>query len=292
MTLFCNNAILSSNIKLRKIYYIFSPIAFFVIALIMLNVNSVNSQAATVWTESWDSYEGMLFRWNGVGDAGSGYNPRCFQVIPGLLDMNCQSGALISLQKFDYRSPVAMEGSVYAEPSVNSTTTENLSHFTIYGVDDADGARYSGIYISYKDGVDKVFIIGGGYSQQVATVPHGVHKARVVWEQTCTGRFLRKCSWGYSHYLDGEFLKRTTSGLLKEPASAWVGCSSVGPGAPNDGSSSHCQFGPVTIQGTMINNITPTPTLTPTLTPTPTKSPTPTPTPTPTTAPCRWFFCR
>lgn len=116
---------------LKKLYYyILLSISFIIIAPILLNTYLTNSQAATVWTESWDSYEGVLSRWNGVGDAGSGYNPRCFQVnSPGTLDMNCQSGALISLQKFDYGSPVAMEGSVYAEPSVNSTTTENLSHF-------------------------------------------------------------------------------------------------------------------------------------------------------------------
>lgn len=194
----------------------------------------------TLFSEAWDA--GWETRW-------TPYNweaPLCSQAEGGRLIMDCQSAAWLSNQDFDYRQPISISGTVYSEPGANSTTAENLAHFVLFGTDDGDGARYSGIYISYKDGYDNVFIIGGGWSRRVAYVPHGVHSVRIDWNQRCRGWWLwRTCSWGYDHYLDGQFLARSTWGLLQEPARVWLGASSVGPGTPNDGSYSHAEFGPI-----------------------------------------------
>ena len=178
----------------------------FILVLGVLALSSLGWRTATstvLFTEDWSG--DVLSRWVGSGDAGPGFNPRCF-TTPGKLIMDCQSGSLKSIQTADYHSPITLEcSSVYTEPGANSTTLENTAACTIFGTDDDQGARYSGVYISYKDGWDKMYIIGGGYATYVGSVAHGTHAVKVEWN-------YRYSSWGYDHWVDGLLINRSTLG--------------------------------------------------------------------------------
>lgn len=239
------------------------------IILIVFSIFGSKASAAT-WTENWDSYESVLTRWDGIGDAGSGFNPRCFTIpTGGLLDMKCQSAALISKQKFDKQSTTSVQSEVMCEPNVGNRC---LAGLILLGSDDPT-CDYKGLYA----GQSNIIIIDDCTSYTVRSSTIGRwYNFKIVYNAS------RKST---DYYVDGSKVKTVRKRLDFNP-SAEVLCASVDPGTPNDGSSAHCQFKPVTVNGVLVGTEPfPTPTPTPIPTPLPSTSPTPTPTPSPSPSP-------
>lgn len=289
----------TTNLKVFYTVILFSTFSFLLLIAITTRLSfsqeSLAATRATTWTEPWDSYNSVLERWDGNGDAGPGFNPRCFTVpSPGTLDMKCQSGALHSKLHIDRNYSFTIQGRVRAEP--------NSPHNRFWGGigplrESPDGnddslCQYANLNSSGGMGYDGVVALFNCYA--------------VTWPPAQPGRWFDfKITWTpisattgrYSFYVDGSLKYTTGTYTLGGNPVIKIYCVSVHPNTPNDGSSAHCQFGPVTVTGVLISNTVPTPipTLTPSPTPTSSPNPTSTPTPTPSTltpTPTPWWCTR
>lgn len=186
----------------------------------------------TTWTEDWSN---VLAGWYGIGDANpAAFNPVCWTASPGLLDMKCQSAALISYLKLNknYRIEVNVSVKVGAGNRERGT-----AYVAIVGKDDPD-CDYDGLYLNYGDSISR---ITDCYQQlYMSLIPGQWHTLKIVYYP------LYRMAL---HYLDGALLGTHYWRLDFDP-SIWVGCVSVGPGTPDDKSWADCQFGTLTITGT------------------------------------------
>lgn len=269
-----------------------------IVGILLFLYSTKPSSASTTWTENWDSYDSVLTRWNGNGDAGPGFNPRCFTVPQsGLLDMKCQSAGLHSKNKYDPRYPITIQGKVIAEP--------NSSHNRFWGGigplvesptgNDDDLCKYANLNTTGGLNYDGVVSLFDCYSNRISYIaqPRRWFDFKVEWKPPTT-----RSPGYYYFYVDGS-LRYQTQGTLSGDVVAKVYCVSVHPGTPNDGSSSHCQFQPVTITGISVGtspspSANPSPSITPTPSPSPSPSPPPNPSPSPTPLRCRlWpWLCK
>jgi len=192
-----------------------------------------------VWTENWDSMSSVQNRWDNIGSP-------CYSIPqPGILDMVCQSNGLASKQYWDKTKEIEVTGRVRAEPAPGSTTDAYWGGLTLYNNNGADN-NY-GELASQRN----VPPFGGDHTAKVVTLTNDIGATITPESPWSWHDFKIKYSNGsYDYFVDGNLVKTVNNVPLTADPDIFVLCVSVGTGTPNDGSSSHCQFGPITVAGT------------------------------------------
>lgn len=197
--------------------------------------------AGTTTTYDWSSLAGFT----NVGSP-------CSTISGGKLTMTCQSAALQSVQAWDHRQNLTIEGTMSAQPAPGSSATRYWGGLVLLEKDDGPGATYLSLVserniapISMKTSAPKIAAL---------TIPE--HAAGFPVMNGAPGQsYPFKIAYSAGSKLARYYVNNMSSAIaiqnhtFRGPVRAWTICVSVNAGEPNDGSSALCQFGPVKVTG-------------------------------------------
>lgn len=214
-------------------------VLFFLAALALPYLLTLNTQAATAWVEPFASASEVQADWQTMGAP-------CYSVPQaGKLRMTCQSAGLVTRQTWSRQFSITATVQVSATTAPGSSNDRYFAGLTIY--DNASGDTQYG-EIALVRGVPPfqsltvrsagVLVNDGGYWTGPASA--GWHTLQAVYLP----------AGQYKLYLDGALVSTVTPyrPLQRDP-DIFILCVSVGEATPNDGSAALCEFGPVTVQG-------------------------------------------
>lgn len=211
------------------------------IAISSLSPSTSTPTSQPNWTENWDSLSAVQSRWSSIGSA-------CYSVPQaGILDMVCQSAGLVSNQYFDKSQPITVTGTVRAQPATGSTTDAYWGGLTLYNNNGADNnygqlAAQRNVPPFGGDHTARIISLTDDAGSSLATdTPWTWHNFKIVYLANGT----------YNYYVEGNLVKTVANAGLTANPDIFILCVSVGSGVGNDGSSSHCQFGPIAVYGVL-----------------------------------------
>lgn len=204
-------------------------------AILISSVHVLAANAATITTYDWTSL--------------SGFTPitqSCSTISNNTLTMTCQSGALLSIQKWNPAYNLTLEGTASGQPAPGSTTTRYWAGLVLLQEDDGPNAHYAQLAT-----VNNVNPISG---RRVAslTLP-----SQPGGKSLLNGESGRSYSFKIAYNANDNKVRYYVNGSLKQtrgmdftgPIHAETICVSVHAGQGNDGSSARCIFGPMKITG-------------------------------------------
>ncbi len=212
-----------------------------VAAFLMVSALTVlPTMAAGTWTEDWTS---GLSRWETVTQS-------CTSLSTGKAVMTCQSGALRSLQSWDYRQSLSVEADVSGRPAPGSTTDDYWCGLVLWSQEDSRRQEYGSIELAndvkppstaYSDRIGVLVASRSGWTNNRAERPYTpgttVHLS-VVWDAV---------SRTYTFKANSTTLRRKAATPNQNFRVELIAVS-VGENTSNNGSNALCTFGPVVVK--------------------------------------------